>query len=240
MIKMSKKQFLIIGLGRFGSSIAKTIYELGHDVLAIDKDEEKVQEISDYVTHAVQMDSTDESILKTLGVTNFDVAVVTIGSNLQDSVMATLILKELGVKYIIAKANIFKNQDENDFTKANNELHAKVLTKIGADKVVLPERDMGTRVAHNLVSSNILDYIELSEEYSILEIEAIKEWFNKSLKEIEIRKKHGINVVAIKRGEKVNISPSAEDIIKENDVLVALGSAKDLNKFESMISRKNK
>ena len=160
MIKMSKKQFLIIGLGRFGSSIAKTIYELGHDVLAIDKDEEKVQEISDYVTHAVQMDSTDESILKTLGVTNFDVAVVTIGSNLQDSVMATLILKELGVKYIIAKAN--------------NELHAKVLTKIGADKVVLPERDMGTRVAHNLVSSNILDYIELSEEYSILEIEAIK------------------------------------------------------------------
>ncbi|MBP8311492.1 MULTISPECIES: potassium channel family protein [Clostridium] len=223
---MSKKQFLIIGLGRFGSSIAKTIYELGHDVLAIDKDEEKVQEISDYVTHAVQMDSTDESILKTLGVTNFDVAVVTIGSNLQDSVMATLILKELGVKYIIAKAN--------------NELHAKVLTKIGADKVVLPERDMGTRVAHNLVSSNILDYIELSEEYSILEIEAIKEWFNKSLKEIEIRKKHGINVVAIKRGEKVNISPSAEDIIKENDVLVALGSAKDLNKFESMISRKNK
>jgi len=226
MIKMSKKQFLIIGLGRFGSSIAKTIYELGHDVLAIDKDEEKVQEISDYVTHAVQMDSTDESILKTLGVTNFDVAVVTIGSNLQDSVMATLILKELGVKYIIAKAN--------------NELHAKVLTKIGADKVVLPERDMGTRVAHNLVSSNILDYIELSEEYSILEIEAIKEWFNKSLKEIEIRKKHGINVVAIKRGEKVNISPSAEDIIKENDVLVALGSAKDLNKFESMISRKNK
>lgn len=226
MIKMSKKQFLIIGLGRFGSSIAKTIYELGHDVLAIDKDEEKVQEISDYVTHAVQMDSTDESILKTLGVTNFDVAVVTIGSNLQDSVMATLILKELGVKYIIAKAN--------------NELHAKVLTKIGADKVVLPERDMGTRVAHNLVSSNILDYIELSEEYSILGIEAVKEWFNKSLKEIEIRKKHGINVVAIKRGEKVNISPSAEDIIKENDVLVALGSAKDLNKFESMISRKNK
>lgn len=223
---MSKKQFLIIGLGRFGSSIAKTIYELGQDVLAIDKDEEKVQEISDYVTHAVQMDSTDESIVKTLGVKNFDVAVVTIGSNLQDSVLSTLILKELGIKYIIAKAN--------------NELHAKVLTKIGADKVVLPERDMGARVAHNLVSSNILDYIELSEEYSILETEAIKEWFNKSLKEIEIRKKHGINVVAIKRGDKVNISPSAEDIIKENDVLVAIGSVKDLNKFEGLISRKNK
>lgn len=223
---MPKKQFLIIGLGRFGSSIAKTIYELGHDVLAIDKDEEKVQEISDYVTHAVQMDATDEAILKTLGITNFDVAVVTIGSSLQDSVMSTLILKELGIKYIIAKAN--------------NELHAKVLTKIGADKVVLPERDMGVRVAHNLVSSNILDYIELSNEYSMLEIEAIKDWYNKSLKDIEIRRQYGINVVAIKTGEKVNISPSAEDIIKENDVLVALGSAKDLNKFEGVISRKNK
>ncbi len=223
---MSRKQFLIIGLGRFGSSMAKTIYELGQDVLAIDKDGEKVQEISDYVTHAVQMDSTDESILKTLGISNFDVAVVTIGSNLQDSILSTLILKELGIKYIIAKAN--------------NELHAKVLTKIGADKIVLPERDMGSRVAHNLVSSNILDYIELSEEYSIVETEAIKEWFNKSLKEIEIRRKHGINIVAIKRGENVNISPSADDVIKENDILVALGSIKDLNKFESVISRKNR
>lgn len=223
---MSKKQFLVVGLGRFGTSIAETIYELGHDVLAIDKSEEKIQEISDSVTHAVQMDSTDENILKTLGVTNFDVAVVTIGSSLQDSVMSTLILKELGIKYIIAKAN--------------NELHAKVLKKIGADKVILPERDMGLRVAHNLVSSNILDYIELSEEYSILEIEAIQDWFNKSLKDIQIRGKHGINVVAIKRGEKINISPSAEDIIKENDVLVALGSARDLNKFEGIISRRNK
>lgn len=220
---MAKKQFLIIGLGRFGSSIAKKIYELGHDVLAIDKDEEKVQEISDYVTHAVQLDSTDENVLKTLGVRNFDVAVVTIGSNLQASVMTTLILKELDIKYIIAKAN--------------NELYAKILTKIGADKVIMPEKDMGIRVAHNLVSSNILDYIELSSEYSILEIEAIEEWFNKSLKELQIRKKYGINVVAIKGAEKVNVSPSAEDVIKERDVIVALGSINNLRKFENKISR---
>lgn len=220
---MAKKQFLIIGLGRFGSSIAKKIYELGHDVLAIDKDEEKVQEISDYVTHAVQLDSTDEGVLKTLGVSNFDVAVVTIGSNLQASVMTTLILKELDIKYIIAKAN--------------NELYAKILTKIGADKVIMPEKDMGIRVAHNLVSSNILDYIELSSEYSILEIEAIEEWFDKSLKELQIRKKYGINVVAIKGAEKVNVSPSAEDVIKERDVIVALGNINDLHKFENKISR---
>ncbi|MBE6070757.1 MAG: TrkA family potassium uptake protein [Clostridium butyricum] len=220
---MAKKQFLIIGLGRFGSSIAKKIYELGHDVLAIDKDEEKVQEISDYVTHAVQLDSTDEGVLKTLGVSNFDVAVVTIGSNLQASVMTTLILKELDIKHIIAKAN--------------NELYAKILTKIGADKVIMPEKDMGIRVAHNLVSSNILDYIELSSEYSILEIEAIEEWFNKSLKELQMRKKYGINVVAIKGAEKVNVSPSAEDVIKERDVIVALGSINNLRKFENKISR---
>lgn len=220
---MAKKQFLIIGLGRFGSSIAKKIYELGHDVLAIDKDEEKVQEISDYVTHAVQLDSTDENVLKTLGVRNFDVAVVTIGSNLQASVMTTLILKELDIKYIIAKAN--------------NELYVKILTKIGADKVIMPEKDMGIRVAHNLVSSNILDYIELSSEYSILEIEAIEEWFDKSLKELQIRKKYGINVVAIKGAEKVNVSPSAEDVIKERDVIVALGNINDLHKFENKISR---
>ena len=144
---MNNKQFVVIGLGRFGSSVAKTLYESGHDVLAIDKDEDLVQEISDSVTHAVQMDATDENALRTLGIRNFDVAVITIGSSIQASVMVTLIVKELGVKHIIAKGN--------------SEIHAKVLYKIGADRVVLPEKDMGVRVAHNLVSSNILDYIEL-------------------------------------------------------------------------------
>ena len=144
---MSNKQFVIIGLGRFGSSIAKTLYSLGNDVLAIDKDEDIVQEIADSVTHAVQLDATDENALRSLGIRNFDVAVVTIGDNIQSSIMATLLVKELGVKYIIAKGH--------------SDLHAKVLYKIGADRVVLPEKDMGIRVAHNLVSANILDYIEL-------------------------------------------------------------------------------
>ncbi|MGG5462510.1 potassium channel family protein [Clostridium sp. B9] len=220
---MSSKQFVIIGLGRFGSSVAKTLYALGHDVLAIDSNEDLVQEISDSVTHAVQMDATDENALRTLGLRNFDVAVVTIGANIQASVMATLLVKEMGIKYIIAKGN--------------SDLHAKVLYKIGADRVILPEKDMGVRVAHNLVSSSILDYIELSPDYSIIEIESPKEWHGKNMKELSLRSRYGINVMAIKRHNEVNISPDADDIIEKDDIVVAIGSAEDLTKLEGKIFR---
>ncbi|AWK52439.1 potassium transporter Trk [Clostridium beijerinckii] len=223
---MAKKQFVIIGLGRFGASIAKTIYNLGHDVLAIDTNEDKIQEIVDNVTHAVQMDATDENALRTLGIRNFDVAVVTIGSNIQASIMVTLLVKEMGVKYILAKGT--------------SDLQAKVLYKIGADRVILPEKDMGTRVAHNLVSSNILDYIELSSEYSMIEIQPLDEWYNKSLKDTKIRAKYGINIVAVKTEHNINVSPSADYVIKHTDVLVALGSSSDLIKFEGMIGKKVK
>lgn len=218
---MSKKQFVVIGIGRFGNSVAKTLYELGNDVLVIDSDEERVQEISDEVTHAVQMDATDENALKSLGMSNFDVAIVSIGGNIQSSIMITLMLKELGVNYIIAKGN--------------NELHAKVLYKIGADRVILPEKDMGIRVAHNLVSSNILDHIELSEDYSIIEIEALEIWVGKSLKELRLRSEYDINVMAIKRGEEINISPIADEVIREKDILIAIGAGKNLDKLEGMI-----
>ena len=220
---MSSKQFVIIGLGRFGSSVAKTLYALGHDVLAIDSNEDLVQEISDSVTHAVQMDATDENALRTLGLRNFDVAVVTIGANIQASVMATLLVKDMGIQYIIAKGN--------------SDLHAKVLYKIGADRVILPEKDMGVRVAHNLVSSSILDYIELSPDYSIIEIESPKEWYGKSMKELSLRSKYGINVMAIKRNNEVNISPDADDVINKDDIVVAIGSAEDLTKLEGKIFR---
>ena len=220
---MSSKQFVIIGLGRFGSSVAKTLYALGHDVLAIDSNEDLVQEISDSVTHAVQMDATDENALRTLGLRNFDVAVVTIGANIQASVMATLLVKDMGIKYIIAKGN--------------SDLHAKVLYKIGADRVILPEKDMGVRVAHNLVSSSILDYKELSPDYSIIEIESPKEWYGKSMKELSLRSKYGINVMAIKRNNEVNISPDADDVINKDDIVVAIGSAEDLTKLEGKIFR---
>ncbi|VYU09181.1 TrkA family potassium uptake protein [Clostridium tertium] len=222
---MSNKQFVIIGLGRFGSSIAKTLYSLGNDVLAIDNDEDVVQDIADSVTHAVQLDATDENALRSLGIRNFDVAVVTIGDNIQSSVMATLLVKELGVKYIIAKGQ--------------SDLHAKVLQKIGADRVILPEKDMGVRVAHNLVSANILDYIELSEDYSVMEIQSLDEWAGKTLSELRLRSKYGINVMAIKKGDDVNLSPAADDIIEKNDIIVAIGSAEDLSRLEGMIAKSN-
>ena len=207
---MSKKQFVVIGLGRFGSSIATTLYSLGNDVLVIDKNEDLIQDIASEVTHAVQADATDENALRALGIRNFDVAIISIGGDIQSSVMATLILRELGVKYIIAKGN--------------GELHAKVLYKIGADRVVLPEKDMGVRVAHNIISSSILDYIELSSDYSIMEVKAFEDWVGKDLKSLNLRKKYGINVIAIKKGEKINLNPAADDKVCKDNVIVAIGS----------------
>lgn len=212
------KQYVVIGCGRFGSSLAQTLYEQGYDVLAIDKNEEKVQEISNYVTHAVQAEAIDENALISLGIRNFDVAVVTIGSDMQASILATLMVKELGVKTVIAKAQ--------------NELHGAVLEKIGADKVVYPERDMGTRVARQLVSSNFLDHIEFAPDYSIVEIKVMEEWKGKSLRDLKLNIRYGINIIAIKQGDDLNISPYADDIIEEDDILIVIGNNNDLKKLE--------
>jgi trk system potassium uptake protein TrkA len=218
---MSKKQFIVIGLGRFGTSVAETLYSLGNDVLAVDHDEDVVQNISDKVTHAVQVDANDENSLRALGIRNFDCAVISIGSDIQSSVLATLLVKELGVKHIVAKA-----------TTAS---HAKVLYKIGANRVVFPERDMGVRVAHNLVSSNILDYIELSPDFSIAEVVSPEEWHNKTLRELNVRAQYGINVMAIKRNNDIDVSPSPDNIIEQGDIIVAIGGIGDLNKLENLV-----
>jgi trk system potassium uptake protein len=220
---MGKKQFVVIGLGRFGSSVAKTLYAHGSDVLAIDSDETAIQEISDDVTKAVQMDATDESTLRSLGIRNFDIAVIAIGSDIQSSIVVTLLVKELGVKYIIAKAH--------------NDMHAKILYKIGADRVVLPEKDMGSRVAHNLISSSILDYIELSPDYSIAEIVSLQEWSGKTLLELNLRANYGVNVMAIKRGNIVNISPGANAQVQSGDILVAIVGTNELSMLETLITR---
>ena len=215
------KQFMIIGCGRFGSSIATTLFKLGHEVMVIDLDEERIQDIAEEVTYAVQADVSDENVLMELGISNFDVVIVSIGSNYQASIMATLIAKESGVKKVVAKAH--------------DSLHGKVLAKIGADKIIYPERDMGVRVAHNLVSSNILDFIELSPDYSILEITALEQWINKSLKELRLPTNYGINVMAIKRGSNINVSPYANDIILKGDVLVVIGNTVDIEKIEQKV-----
>jgi trk system potassium uptake protein TrkA len=213
------KQFIVVGLGRFGSSVAKTLSDNGHDVLAIDQDHQIIQDISNSVTHAVEADATDEEALKTLGVRNFDVAIVSIGDNLHANILCTLILKELGVPYVIVKAQ--------------DNLHGKVLTKVGADRVVYPERDMGERIAHNLISSNVLDYLEFAPDYSVVEIMASPNMIGKSLAELEFRSRFDVNVMAIKRGQHLNMSPGASDKILENDTLIVMGKNENLDKVRN-------
>ena len=213
------KSFVVIGCGRFGTSVAKTLYNLGNEVMAVDMDPVVIQEISEYVTHAVVADVLDEAVLHELGLSNFDVVIISIASNIEASIMATLTAKEVGAKKVVVK-------DQSD-------IHGKVITKIGADRIIFPERDMGARVAHNLTSSNILDFIELSPEYYIIEITALKRWLNKSLSELRLRNKYGVNVLAIKRGNVLKISPAADEVVKQGDILVVIGDADDIGKIES-------
>lgn len=215
------KSFAVIGLGRFGTAVSKVLSELGNEVLAIDKDPEVIKGIASEVTYAVEADVMDETVLKDLGLSNMDAVVVSIGSDLQASIMATLLSKELGVKRVIAKAQ--------------TELHAKVLKKIGADRIIFPERDMGSRVAHNLTSRNILDYIELSPEFSILEVEALQSWVGKTLKDIRLRNRYGVNVIAIKGEKHINISPGSDDTIDPGDIVIIIGSAADVKKVEMRV-----
>ncbi len=215
-----KRQFVVIGCGRFGTSVALKLNELGSEVMVVDNNEEIIQEISEYVTHAVQADATDENTIRSLGIRNFDVAVVTIGSDIQSSILITLMCKELGVKYVVAKAQ--------------NELHAKVLYKIGADRVVFPEREMGIRIAKNLVYDNILDYVELDPRNGIAEIIAPEEWIGSTIKELDIRNKYHLNILGIKHGADLDVQFNPDDEITEGTVLIVIGGNTDINKLEKL------
>ena len=193
-----RKEFAVIGLGRFGGSICKALSEEGLEVMAMDIDEDKVNEYAKIASHAVIGDSTDESVLKNLGLRNFDHVIVAIGENIQASILTTLILKELGVNTITVKAQ--------------NDYHEKVLAKIGADHIVHPERDMAKRIAHNIVSNNVLDYLELSDEHSIVEIVANSRLAGNTLLDLDIRAKYGINIVAIKREKELHIRPARRSL----------------------------
>lgn len=215
-----KKSFLVIGAGRFGKSVAHTFNELGHDVMLVDKDEALVQLMSNEVTNVLIADVTSESCLKSLGVRNFDAVVLAIGYDIQASIMTAILLIELGAKYVVSKAQ--------------TELHGKVLQKVGVNRVVYPERDMGHKLARSLIAPTIIDMIELSDDFSVVEVSAPKEMIGKSLLELNLRARYGISVIALRRnnGGKTLISPVAEDIIEENDVIVAIGENKNLNKLE--------
>lgn len=216
-----KKQFIVIGLGRFGSSVARTLAGLGQEVLAVDIDEERVKQLAPVVTHAVQADTTDAGTLKSLGVGNFDVGVVAIGENLQAGILTALLLKELGVPHVVAKVA--------------NELHGQVMEKIGVDRIIYPEREMGKRLAHSLVSPSLLDYIELAEDYRIEEVVAPKSMDGKTLRDLNLRNKLGISVIVIKRGEdNMIISPGAEAVVYQGDTLVIIGKNSDLSRLNRL------
>ncbi|ADH99106.1 potassium channel family protein [Salisediminibacterium selenitireducens] len=213
-----KKQFAVIGLGRFGGSITKALSRAGYEVLAIDTNEEKVNQFASVATHAVVADATEEHTLKSLGIGNFDHVVVAIGDNIQSSILTTLMLVEQNVNHITVKAQ--------------NDYHEKVLLKIGAHKVVHPERDMGIRIAHNIVSKNVLDYLELSDEYSIVELVAGRKVDGKSLIELDLRAIYDCNVMAVKRDEDVNVSPSPDDILYDGDIIIVIGADEDITRME--------
>ena len=203
------KSYVVIGLGRFGSTLARQLCALGADVLAMDVRSDLVQQIANDVTHAVVGDAQDKEVLRALGVRDMDCAIIAIGNDLAASVLTTMNLKELEVPYIICKAH--------------DETHRRVLEKLGVDRVIIPEQENAQRLARSLNSHNVLDYIELSEEYGILEVPAPKSWVGKSLKELNVRAKLGVNIIAVESGKKTNVSPAADYRIQREDVLVVLG-----------------
>jgi trk system potassium uptake protein TrkA len=226
---VKRKQFGVIGLGRFGSAMATTLAELGHDVIGVDGNEDSVHQLADVITHAIQLDATDARALRAAGIQDVDVAVVSIGENIESSLLVVMQLHELGIKTIVAKAV--------------TPLHGRILEKLGVSRVIFPEREMAIRIAHSLVISNVIDYIELSRDFSIVEMPAPESFVGRTLKQLELRPRFGLTLVAIKRrtapSEAVvtNIAPSADEIILQGDVLALLGNNELLNRLDQLLGR---
>lgn len=212
--------YIVMGLGRFGQSLAKTLVELGHDVLGVDNNEQLVQKMAEALTHVISADCSDEDFLNSLGIKNFDAAVVAMGNNIQVSILTTTLLKDLGAKYVLAKAT--------------NDLHAKALKKVGADRVVFPERDMGVKAANTLASHNILDIVQLSNEYSIMETQVPLSWVGKAIGELAVRAKYKVNILAIKRDDGLTVNPPANLLFNNNDIVSLMGSNKDLQNLQNL------
>lgn len=219
-----RKSFVIIGLGRFGGSVCRTLVESDQEVLAIDSCEDRVNEYMNIATHAVVANAQDETTLRSLGLRNFDHVIIAIGEDIQASILVTLMAKEMGVPRITAKAQ--------------NEYHARVLEKVGADFVVHPERDMGVRIAHKLTSNTMLDFIELSEDYSLAEVKVTaKKFFNQTIEGVNFRRHYNLTIVAIRRGKhELIVSPPANQIILEDDVLLVVGNNQDVDFLDNQMN----
>lgn len=211
------KQFLIIGCGRFGSSCAEQLTKLGNEVIAIDKKEDVIDEVSKYVTHAASIEYVNEEVLESLGAKNVDVAIIAISSNFEQAILSVVACKNLGIPEVIVKAK--------------DKIHADVLTQIGADKVVIPESDSAVRLARSLSSNQIFDYIEFDEKYSIVELVPKKDWVGKSLNELSLRTDFGINIIAINNMERTIVNPEANYVITDTDYLIVAGENEDLEKL---------
>ena len=209
MRKAKRKQFLVAGLGLFGTSVALTLQQMGYEVYALDSEEGLVQDLSTQLNYVVCGDASDRKTLQSLPLEDIDVAVVAIG-NVERNMMCTMLLKELGVKQVVAKAI--------------NNLHGAMLSKIGADKVVYAERDMGERVAHNLISAGVMDYIELSGEISVMSLSIPTEFVGKNLIESDLRRRYDVNVVAIKRDGRTMVNPKAQEVFQPGDEIIVLGT----------------
>ena len=214
-----KKQFAVLGLGTFGKSVALTLESLGCDVVAVDNSLEKVQDISDSVAYAMRADVADPEALQELGARNLDAVVVAVSDSLEASIMATIISKEMGIPYVMAKAK--------------DERHGAVLEKVGADCIVYPERDTGTRVAKSLVSTTFTEWIELSSEYSLTEAQMPEQWIGRSLSELRVREKYGVNVVGVRQGEEVDVTWDPHEPLPAEGVLIIIGSNEVLERFEA-------
>lgn len=215
---MKNTQFAVFGLGRFGGSLVKALHQNGVEVLAVDIDQKKVDEYAKYAVQAVQVPNLDETTLQMLDIASFDHVFVSFGDNIEGSVLLTLLLKEMGVKKVWAKAS--------------NDNHQKVLLKIGADRVIHPERDMAKKIANYISSQSIIDYIELSNEHSIVEIIASPKIYNKTLQDLDTRRSFGCNIIAIKRNGVVKISLLPNELILKGDILVVIGRKTAIKSFE--------
>ena len=218
-MKRKNKTFGVIGLGRFGYYVARTLAQGGAEVIACDVDEEKVREISEYVSLAYVLDATDAKALKESGIANVDTAVVSIGENIEASILIVVQLKELGVKEIVAKAV--------------NPLHGKVLEKLGVDRVVYPEKEMAIRVAHSLLVGEFIEEIPIGEKHSLFELKAFDFMLGKTLRELDVRRRFGVSVLAIKRGENLIVNPMGDEKVLPGDILVVLGTTEQLSSMAS-------
>lgn len=214
------KSYIVIGLGLFGAEISRQLCSLGCEVLAMDIDSNLVQQVSNDVTHAVVGDGRDKEVLKALGAGNFDCAIVAIGDNLAASVLTAVNLMELNVPYVVCKAH--------------DQTHQRVLEKLGVDRVIIPECEFAGKLARSLSSHNVLDYIELSKDYGILEVPAPKSWIGKTILELNVRAKLGVNIIAVENEKTTNVSPSANYRIEAGDIMVVLGDNKALDTVQKL------